>query len=149
MTVILQIEMRSLQRKGVVPTSSGQRKPHYKETCSKRPLSRFNPFNFIFAVRSQKAQRQATTVSAELSLREPGDHSTLQERDPKEILTFHYSVVKRLQVPILLVLPLSPMHSCDNKACTRPCRCISESQKDPLSQAGLGVGVFPTIVGTL
>lgn len=37
------------------------------------------------------------------------EHSA-RERHPEEILTLHYSVVKRLQGPIPLLLPLSYLH---------------------------------------
>lgn len=101
--------MKSLQ-KGVVSTSSGPSKPLYQERSPKCIPSRFDPFKFMFANRSQKAQWKVMLPSIEHSQWEPGFRSTLQERDPEEILTLHYSVVKRLQGPIPLLLPLSYLH---------------------------------------
>lgn len=93
-------------------------------------------------------------VSVEHSQWELGIQGALQGRDPKETLTLHYSIVKRLQGPIPLLLPLSylcrnPWHYTTRRPAPDPSRQISESWTNSLRQGGSGETVFPTTVRTL
>lgn len=93
-------------------------------------------------------------VSFEHSQWEVGIRGALQGRDPQENLTLHYSIVKRLQGPIPLLLPLSylcwnPWHYTTRRPAPDPSRQISESWTNSLRQGGSGETVFPTTVGTL
>lgn len=145
--------MKSLQN-GVVLAFSGPSKPLFQETC---PKTHFFPFQSLHiyickqvaksSMNSPVGEHWALTVRA-------GNLEPSARESPRETLTLHYSIVKRLQGPIPLLLPLpclcwNPWHHTTRRPAPNPARQISESWANSLRQGGSGETVFLTTVGTL